>query len=391
MASQSPASLLQQASGWSIVWGVLLIIFGVLAVSLPLLAAVAVNALIAWLIILAGVVHLVVAFHAHGAGSVIWKLLVGLAYIVFGGYLLMHPLLGVASLTLLLASLFLIEGVLDIVLYFNRVPARGAGWVLFDGLVTFVLAGLIGIHWPSSSAWAIGTLVGVSMIMSGVARVMMSLGRAPLTPPATHAKGRRSSRRAARRLLVDSRRCRPHLCVCSQGARGEEIPGQREYERPRSSASDACASFATGCLLRLACRFPLRGFFLGRLARRFFFLAGFFLASLGPAFGFFAAGFFAAGLRGGLGEPPPPMAVVQREPALPAPVAARSRPALRLLLPLLLPRNLLLANRRRRRCRQIHPSRHHVRRGFRRKSFFLLDFGPRRARAAAQALRVLRK
>jgi uncharacterized membrane protein HdeD (DUF308 family) len=102
--------------------------------------------------------------------------------------LLMHPLLGVASLTLLLASLFLIEGVLDIVLYAKTRPAQGSGWVLFDGLVTIVLAGLIWIHWPSSSAWAIGTLVGVSMIMSGVARVMMSLAVRRLTPPATMPK-----------------------------------------------------------------------------------------------------------------------------------------------------------------------------------------------------------
>lgn len=185
MTSQSPASLLRQASGWSIVWGVLLIIFGIVAIGSPLLAAVAVNALIAWLIILAGVVHLVVAFHAHGAGSLIWKLLVGLAYTAFGGYLLLHPLLGVASLTLVLASLFLIEGVLDVVLYFNLRPARGAGWVLFDGLVTLLLALFIALHWPSSSAWAIGTLVGVSMIMSGVARVMMSLGTRKLTETTT--------------------------------------------------------------------------------------------------------------------------------------------------------------------------------------------------------------
>ena len=143
MTSQSPVSLLHKASGWSIAWGVLLIVFGVLAIGAPLLAAVAVNALIAWLIVLAGVVHLFLAFHTHGAGSVIWKLLVGLAYIVFGGYLLMHPLLGIASLTLVLASLFLIEGVLDVVLYAKMRPARGAGWVLFDGVVTLLLSLLI--------------------------------------------------------------------------------------------------------------------------------------------------------------------------------------------------------------------------------------------------------
>lgn len=180
-----PASLLRQASGWSIVWGVLLIIFGIVAIGSPILAAVAVNALIAWLIILAGVVHLAMAFHAHGAGSLIWKVLVGLAYIFIGGYLLTHPLLGVASLTLLLASLFFIEGVLDVVLYFKLRPGRGASWVLFDGLVTLLLALFIGFHWPSSSAWAIGTLVGVSMIMSGVTRVMMSLAMRRLTDTTT--------------------------------------------------------------------------------------------------------------------------------------------------------------------------------------------------------------
>jgi uncharacterized membrane protein HdeD (DUF308 family) len=183
MIEQSPASLIRQASGWSIAWGVLLILFGVLAIGSPLLAAVAVTVVIAWLIIFAGAVHLAVAFYAHSAGSVIWKVLVGLAYVFIGGYLLWHPLLGVASLTLLLASLFLVEGVLDIVLYTKLRPAQGAAWLLFDGLVTLLLAGLIWAHWPSSSAWAIGTLVGVSMIMSGVARIMMSLGVRKIAAP----------------------------------------------------------------------------------------------------------------------------------------------------------------------------------------------------------------
>jgi uncharacterized membrane protein HdeD (DUF308 family) len=185
MTSQSPVSFLHKASGWSVAWGVLLIVLGVLAIGSPLLAAVAVNAAIAWLIVLGGAVHLVLAFHARGAGSLIWRLLVGLAYIVIGGYLLMHPLLGVASLTLLLASLFLIEGVLDIVLYARLRPARGAGWLLSDGVVTLLLSLLIGVHWPSSSAWAIGTLVGVSLIMSGVARVMMSQAVRSLTATTT--------------------------------------------------------------------------------------------------------------------------------------------------------------------------------------------------------------
>lgn len=175
MAQSTGADLVRQASTWSIVWGVLLIICGTLAIGSPFVAAIAVNVVIAWLIVLAGVLHLILAFHAHGAGSVVWKLLVGLAYICFGVYLIMHPAIAVASLTLLLASLFLIEGVLNIVLFFQMRSLGGSGWMLLDGIITLLLGLMIYLQWPASSAWAIGTLVGVSMIISGVARVMLSL------------------------------------------------------------------------------------------------------------------------------------------------------------------------------------------------------------------------
>ena len=174
MAQVSP-NLVRQASTLAILWGVLLIGLGMLAVASPMVAAVAVNVLIAWLIVLAGVVHLVVAFHAREAGSVIWRLLVGLAYVCFGVYLIARPALGVVSLTLLLASLFLVEGIFNIVLFFRVPSTLRSSWFLVDAIVTLLLGLMIYMQWPSSSAWAIGTLVGVSLIFSGVTRLMVSL------------------------------------------------------------------------------------------------------------------------------------------------------------------------------------------------------------------------
>ncbi len=175
MAQNSPVEMVKRGSTVSVLWGVLLIVFGAMAVISPFVAAVAVSVVVGYLIILAGVVHLMLAFRAHGAGSVIWKALVGVAYLVFGGYLILHPVIGVASLTLVLASLFVIEGVLDIVLYAKMRPAQGASWVLIDGIVSLLLGLMIYLQWPSSSLWAIGTLVGISLIFSGVARVMLSM------------------------------------------------------------------------------------------------------------------------------------------------------------------------------------------------------------------------
>jgi uncharacterized membrane protein HdeD (DUF308 family) len=175
MAQQTPSDVLRQASTWSILCGALLVVLGVLAVGSPELAAVAVSTIIAWLIILAGAVHVSLAFYAHRASSVLWKLLVGLAYVFFGVYLITHPALGVASLTLVLASLFLVEGVFDIALFFGMRSVGGSSWILVDGIVTLLLGLMIYMQWPSSSNWAIGTLVGASLIVSGVTRLMLSL------------------------------------------------------------------------------------------------------------------------------------------------------------------------------------------------------------------------
>jgi len=184
MAQNIPIAVGRSASTVSILWGVLLVILGVMAIGAPFLAAVAVNAVIAWLIIVAGIVHLVLAFHAHGAGSAIWRVLVGLAYLAFGGYMIVHPVLGVASLTLVLAALFVIEGVLNLMLYARMRRLHGSIWVLIDGIITLLVGLMIYMQWPSSSVWAIGILVGVSMMISGATRIGMTLAlRRAMTAP----------------------------------------------------------------------------------------------------------------------------------------------------------------------------------------------------------------
>jgi len=174
-ALPNPLAVVKEASKWGVLWGVLLIIFGMLAVGEPFIAALALATFIAWLLVLVGVVHAVLAFHAHSGSRIGWKLLIALAYVFIGTYLLIQPVLGIASLTLLLAFLFFVEGVLDVMLWWKARSLDGAFWILVDGLITLALGGMIYRHWPSSSVWAIGTLVGISMIISGVTRVMLSL------------------------------------------------------------------------------------------------------------------------------------------------------------------------------------------------------------------------
>ncbi len=173
--STLPVTIFKRATGWGVFFSILLIVLGVLAIALPLMAAVAVTTAVAWLMIFGGLMHLSVAFSSRGAGSFFWELLVSIAYVFAGGYMAFHPLIGVATLTLLLTSFFLIEGVLEIAAFFQVRSHGGAGWMLFDGIITIALAALIWAHWPSSSVWAIGTIVGISMVVSGWKWFMISL------------------------------------------------------------------------------------------------------------------------------------------------------------------------------------------------------------------------
>ncbi|MGA8285340.1 MAG: DUF308 domain-containing protein [Candidatus Sulfotelmatobacter sp.] len=175
MSPSSLGTIAKESVGWSIGLSVLMIIAGVLAIVIPPAAGIAVLLVVAWLLMLSGAVHLLFAWHTRTAGGLIWELLLGILYIFVGVYALLHPVAGLASLTLFLAAYLFLEGVLELILSFRLRPLPGSNWLLFDGIITLILATLIWRSWPSSTEWVIGTLVGISMLFGGAARLSLSL------------------------------------------------------------------------------------------------------------------------------------------------------------------------------------------------------------------------
>jgi uncharacterized membrane protein HdeD (DUF308 family) len=167
---------------------VILIIFGILAIALPVATSVGVVIVIGWLVVFNGITQLVYAFQSMGIGHIAWKLLVAVLYLVAGAYLISHPALGIAGFTLALAIFLCAEGAMDIAAYFSTGKSGHSGWVLVDGIITLILGFMIWDRWPVSSLWVIGTLVGISMVMTGTTRLMMALaarklaGRVAVSP-----------------------------------------------------------------------------------------------------------------------------------------------------------------------------------------------------------------
>jgi len=181
MSATSAATFVKKSVGWSIGLSVLMIVAGILAIALPMAAGIAINLLVAWLLLFSGCTHLVFAWYTRSTGGLLWELLVGALYIFIGIYLLMHPVAGLLSLTLALAIYLFLEAILEFALGFKLRPLPGSGWLLFDGVLTLILAVMIWRAWPSSSEWAIGILVGVSMVFSGTSRLMLSLAARSVT------------------------------------------------------------------------------------------------------------------------------------------------------------------------------------------------------------------
>src|SRR5215469_5341431 len=159
----------------SILWPVIMIVVGLLALSLPVASSIGVARLLGWLMVFDAGFQLIHSFRSEGVGHVVWKVLVALIYLVAGIYFLRHPFLAVAVVTLALAIFFLVEGLVDVFSYFATRTAGASFWILVNGIVSIILAAMIWRHWPTGSMWVLGVLVGIGLLMTGTSRLMMAL------------------------------------------------------------------------------------------------------------------------------------------------------------------------------------------------------------------------
>jgi uncharacterized membrane protein HdeD (DUF308 family) len=162
----------KKVSGLVTVWGVLTIILGFLAMGAPLVTGLALALMIGIAMLVAGLLQTVYAFQAGSIGRGFLRLLFGGITILAGCAIIGQPGMALATLTLFLAVYFVIDGLTT--LFASSAVKQGKGLVIFNGIVTLLLGIMIWRGWPVSGVWAIGILVGVRLIFSGM--TMLALG-----------------------------------------------------------------------------------------------------------------------------------------------------------------------------------------------------------------------
>jgi uncharacterized membrane protein HdeD (DUF308 family) len=157
--------------------GIILVILGLIAIVVPPIATLAFTIIIGWIFLVSGIVGLITTFWARGAPGFWWSLISAIIAIAAGIVLLLWPISGSLSLTLLLIAFFVVEGIVSIMYaieHRNQLSGRWV-WMLISGIVDLILAGIIFAGLPGTALWALGLLVGINMVFGGAALIAMAL------------------------------------------------------------------------------------------------------------------------------------------------------------------------------------------------------------------------
>ncbi len=171
------ASAIQAHWGLFLFEGIVLVILGFAAIVVPVVATLAFTLVIGWLFLISGGVGLVTTFWMRNAPGFWWALVSAAIALAAGVILILWPINGVLSLTLVLIAFFAVEGIATLMYAFeHRSQLSGRwGWMLASGIVDLILAGIIFAGLPGTAAWALGLLVGINMLFGGTAMIGMAL------------------------------------------------------------------------------------------------------------------------------------------------------------------------------------------------------------------------
>ena len=156
--------------------GIVMIVIGVLAILFPLVFSVVAKVALGWVFLLTGAVMLWHAVQSRGWRSGLLAGLIAALHLALGVYLAFFALTGLVGLTFLLGVVFGVQGAVELVMAVQHRPERGWGWLLVNGIVTLALGLLLVLGLPGTALWAIGVMLGVNFLSTGLA--MLALSRA---------------------------------------------------------------------------------------------------------------------------------------------------------------------------------------------------------------------
>lgn len=154
--------------------GLIMVVFGIFVLANPFAASLAIEQLVGALFLLTGIMQIVVAFREESVWSRIGALALGALALLLGLSFLVNPLSGIISLVTLVTAILLASGVVRLVLAYRMKATRFFWSMLVSGAVSILLALYIIANFASVSGSLLGILMGIEMILNGVAMIVIA-------------------------------------------------------------------------------------------------------------------------------------------------------------------------------------------------------------------------
>ena len=163
----------EKFGSYTLAIGALLIVLGIVGIIFPTLMSLATGVFAASLLFIGGIFWAIHTYRYNPTVVVDW--FKPALLLIIGGLMLFYPLSSVAMIALLLAIYLLLDAMASFTLAQAIHPAKGWGWMAFNGVVSALLAILLLVGWPDTSLWLVGIFVGISLLFDGV--VLVAIGR----------------------------------------------------------------------------------------------------------------------------------------------------------------------------------------------------------------------
>ncbi len=158
-------------------------LLGILAIAFPLATGISLTYLLGALLVLSGIVNGAHAFTVRGWSGSLWQVTLGVVSVLAGALLLVNPLIGLATLTLLVIAYLLVDGVAELLVSLRMAGEEGRNWIAASGVVSLALGVLLWAGFPTTAAWAIGLFVGASLLVTGTSMVAVAMTGRNLEEP----------------------------------------------------------------------------------------------------------------------------------------------------------------------------------------------------------------
>ena len=160
---------------WMLSLGIVMVILGIIGLGMTVLFNEIVVMYFGFLLLFGSGVQLMQAFRAEAWKGRVWHVLIALVYIVGGIIAVTEPVIAGMTLALLIAWTLIVIGVLRLVMALQMRGAAGWLWTLLGGALSVVLGVMIINEWPQSGLWVIGLFVAIEILFAGWSQIMIAL------------------------------------------------------------------------------------------------------------------------------------------------------------------------------------------------------------------------